>query len=268
VGVALLAVPEATGAFFAWGLRHAGLAAFAGGVYVGSALVYAVGLRASRRHAQPLVLAAVVLSVSVLAATFAHLEVFDFDRLQAWAWVALFAAFGATTTALAARGPWRREPGPALAAPARGLLGAVVAALLAAGVALWIDPAAYGLPPLGGRFAGSWAAMLATLAAWPAVRGRRDEARLPALALVALPAGALVAALRTLGDADPIYVVALTALMASGAAVLRAVAHPLVERAPAAEEPVDSRVTVGRDLGGAREPHPYMHRVPVRQPAP
>lgn len=182
VGIALLAVPEATGAFFAWGLRPAGLAAFAGGVYVGSALVYAAGLRASRRDAQPLVVAAVVLSVSVLAATFAHLAVFDFDRLQAWAWVAPFAAFGAATTALAVTGPWRREPGPALPAPARGLLAAVAMALPAAGVALWIDPAACGLPPLGGRFAGSWAAMLATLAAWPAVRGRRDEARLPALA--------------------------------------------------------------------------------------
>jgi hypothetical protein len=32
VGVALLAVPDATGTFFAWGLKPAGLAAFAGGV--------------------------------------------------------------------------------------------------------------------------------------------------------------------------------------------------------------------------------------------
>jgi hypothetical protein len=276
VGVALLAVPGATGAFFAWGLRPAGLAAFAGGVYVGSALVYAAGLRASQRQAQPLVVAAVVLSVSVLAATFAHVEVFDFGRLQAWAWVTLFAAFGATTTALAVTGPWRREPGPALPVPARGLLAAVAAALLAAGVALWLDPAAYDLPPLGGRFAGSWAAMLATLAAWPAVRGRRDEARLPALALVAVPAGALVAALRTLGDADPLYIAALTALMAAGAATLgtlrsprsAVVADPLVERAPTAEEPVDPRIAVGRDLVGAGQPHPHVHGLPVRQQTP
>ena len=191
VGAALLIVPDATATFFAWGLKPAALAAFAGGVYVGSAVVYAAGLRASRREAQPLVVAAVVLSVSVLAATFAHLDVFDFDRLQAWAWVALFAAFGVTTTGLAITGPWRREPGPALPPAARGVLAAAALALAAAGVALWIDPAAYDLPPLGGRFAGSWAAMLAVLAAWPAVRGRRDEARLPALALVALPAGAL-----------------------------------------------------------------------------
>ncbi len=228
VGVALLAVPEATATFFAWGLQPAALAAFAGGVYVGSAAVYAVGLRASRRQAQPLVVAAVVLSVSVLAATFAHVEVLDFDRLQAWAWVGLFVAFGATTTALAVTGPWRREPGPALPAWARGLLAVVAAALLAAGLALWIDPTAHSLPPLGGRFAGSWAAMLATLAAWPAVRGRRDEARLPALALVALPAGALIAALRTFGDPDPAYLAGLALVLAAGVAVLGALSATTV----------------------------------------
>ena len=228
VGVALLAVPDATATFFAWGLQPAGLAAFAGGVYVGSAAVYAAGLRASRREAQPLVVAAVVLSVSVLAATFAHLEVFDFDRLQAWAWVALFAAFGITTTGLAVTGPWRRESGAALPAWVRGLLAVAAATLLAAATALWIDPAAYSLPPLGGRFSGSWAAMLATLAAWPAVRGRRDEARLPALALLALPAFAVLAALRTPGGEDPAYLAALALLAASGSAVLgaTAVAHP------------------------------------------
>jgi hypothetical protein len=221
VGLALLIVPEATGSFFAWGLKPASLAAFAGGVYVGSAAVYAAGLRVPRRQAQPLVVAAVVLSVSVLAATLAHLEVFDFDRLQAWAWLALFLVFGATTSSLAVTGPWRREPGPALPAWARAVLGVAALALGAAGLALWIDPAASSLPPLGGRFAGSWAAMLAVLAAWPAVRGRRDEARLPALALVALPAGALVAALRT--TAEPSYLAALVLLIVAGAAMLTAV---------------------------------------------
>ena len=121
VGVALLAVPDATGAFFAWGLEPAPLAAFAGGVYVGSAAVYAIGLRAPARESHGLAVAAVVLSVSVLASTLAHLEVFDFGRLQAWAWVALFAAFGVATTVLAVRGPWWRAPGPRLPrAGARG----------------------------------------------------------------------------------------------------------------------------------------------------
>ena len=185
VGIALLIVPGATGTFFAWGLAPAPLAAFAGGVYVGSAIVYAAGLRAD--DAQPLVVAAAVLSVSVLAATILHLEVFDFSRLQAWAWVGLFAAFGAITTFLSVRGAEAR--GPRVPTWARAGFGVAAIALGAAGLALWIDPAAFSLPPLGGRFAGSWAAMLATLAAWPAIRG--TDGRLPALALVALPLGAL-----------------------------------------------------------------------------
>jgi hypothetical protein len=236
VGVALLIVPEATGAFFAWGLKPAPLAAFAGGVYVASAAVYTAGLRVSRRQAQPLVVAAVVLSVSVLAATFAHLDVFDFGRLQAWAWVALFAGFGITTTVLAVTGPWRREPGPQLPSWSRAVLGVASSGLAAAAVALWIDPAGFSLPPLGGRFAGSWAAMLAVLAAWPAVRGRADEVRLPALALVALPLGALGAALRT--DADPRYLVALVGLTVVGAAVLTSAPDAAVRRGRSDRSPV------------------------------
>jgi hypothetical protein len=218
VGVALLIVPGATGTFFAWGLEPASLAAFAGGVYVASAVAYAIALRAPHREAHALVVAAFVLSVSVLASTLAHLEVFDFGRLQAWAWVALFAAFGTVTCVLAVRGPWWPAPGPRLPRWTRLLLGATASLLGGIAVALWIDPASFSLPPLGGRFAGSWAAMLATLAAYPALSGRRREARLPALALVALPAGALVAAART--GADPGYLLALGLLAAVGAAVL------------------------------------------------
>lgn len=224
VGVALLAVPYATGVFFAWGLAPAPLAAFAGGVYVASAYVYGVALRAPAAESRGLVVAAVVLSVSVLASTLAHLDVFDFGRLQAWAWVALFAGFGVVTSVLAVRGPWWPLPGPRLPVWARALLATAAALLSAAGVALWIDPAAFSLPPLGGRFAGSWTAMLGTMAAWAALTDRRREARLPALALVALPAGALVAAART--DAEPVYVVALALLAIAGAAVLSVTEAP------------------------------------------
>lgn len=214
VGTALLIVPGATGTFFAWGLKPASLAAFAGGIYVASALVYAAGLRASPRETHGLVVAAVVLSVSVLGATLVHLEVFDLGRLQAWAWLGLFAAFGATTSALAARGPWVRLHGERLAPWQRLLLGVIASLLAGVGAALWIDPAAFSLPPLGGRFAGSWTVMLATLAGWAALRDRRDEARLPTLALVVLPLGALAGALRT--GADPGYLAALVLLAVAG----------------------------------------------------
>jgi hypothetical protein len=220
VGVALLLVPGAAGAFFAWGLAPDPLAAFAGGVYVGSAVVYAAALRAPWRQARPLVAAAVVLSVSVLAATLAHLEVLDFQRLQAWAWVVLFAAFAVTTIALLLIGGDAGAPrGATLPAAVRALLAAVALGLGAVALRLWIDPGA--LPDLGGRFAGSWAALLAVLAGWAAVANRRAEARLPGLALVALPAGALAGAARAL-PGEPAYVGGLVLLVCCGAAVLRA----------------------------------------------
>jgi hypothetical protein len=242
VGVALLVVPGATGTFFAWGLGPESLAAFAGGVYVGSAVVYAVALRTPARESHGLVVAAVVLSVSVLASTLAHLDVFDFGRLQAWAWVALFVAFGVTTCALAVRGPWWPTPGPRLPLWTRGLLGALASLLGGVAVALWIDPAAFSLAPLGGRFAGSWVAMLATLAAYAALTDRRREARLPALALVALPAGALVAAART--GADPGYLLALALVVAAGAAVLAVSEAPggAARRARSARSPAPLRL--------------------------
>ncbi len=242
VGLALLIVPRSTAAFFAWGLAPESLAAFAGGVYVGSAALYAAGLRAPWRQARALVAAAVVLSVSVFTITLVHLDVFDLGRLQAWAWLFLFAGFGITTIALLVIGGRARhrssaEPAPAVSAlriaggptpragslelgrSTRALFAAVAVALLAVGVGLWIDPA--GLPPLGGRFAGSWTVMLGFLAGWAAVVNTREEAWLPALALVALPAGALIAAARTLAG-DPLYVAGLALLLACGAAVLRA----------------------------------------------
>jgi hypothetical protein len=243
VGIAMLALPDATGVFFAWGLGPGSLAAFAGGVYVGSAAVYAVALRAPAREAHGLVVAAAVLSVSVLASTLAHLEVFDFGRLQAWAWLALFAGFGITTCVLAARGPWWPVSGPRLPIWARGLLGAVSSLLGGVGVTLWIDPAAFSLAPLGGRFAGSWVVMLATLAAYAALSGRRREAWLPALALVALSMGALVAAARTGGD--PGYLLTLALPAAAGVAVLR------VSEAPG---------------GAARRARPGRTRAPLRLP--
>jgi hypothetical protein len=225
VGVALLAVPQATGAFFSWSLQPASLAAFAGGVYVGSAVVYAVGIRAGWRASRPLVAAAVVLSVSVLFWTLVHLAVFDLHRLQAWAWLVLFAGFTLATIRLALDRRTDAETGGPLPRAARAVFAAAAVALGAAGLALWAAPDAFDLPPLGGRFAGSWTVMLAVLAGWAAARDRADEARLPALALVALPAGALAAAART-GVHSAVYVGALVALLAAGLVLVRLVAAP------------------------------------------
>jgi hypothetical protein len=238
VGLAMLAAPGATDRFFAWDLAPEPLAAFAGGVYVGSAAVYAVALLRPWPEVRALVAGAVVLSVSVLVATLVHLDVFDLGRLQAWAWLILFAGFSLVTMGLVvAGGPAAKAEEARLEPWARALLAAVAAGGGALAVALWIDPTGlsdpspFTLPPLGGRFAGSWIALLAVLAGWAAARDRAAEARLPALALVALPAGALAAAARTSADLDAggaLYAAVLVLLLAGGLAVLRSLSRPAV----------------------------------------
>jgi len=231
VGIGLIAAPGATGKFFAWGLGPEPLAAFAGGVYLGSAVLYAVALPRPWQEVRGLVAGAVVLSVSVLIVTLTHLDQFDFDRLQAWAWVVLFAGFSVVTLWLFLTGGEPEAPaGEPLVPWVRAALALVSALLAVLAVALWIDPTGvgdsspYDLPPLGGRFAGSWIALLAVLTGWAAARNTREEAWLPSLGLVTMPAGALIAALRTLGDHDPAapYIAALLVLIATGLAAMRA----------------------------------------------
>jgi hypothetical protein len=230
IGVALLAVPAATGEFFSWKLEPAPLAAFAGGVYVGSAVAYAVALPRTERQVRGLVVGAVVLSVSVLVVTLTHLDPFDFDRLQAWAWVVLFAAFSLVTSGVLLLGPGDGgdEPDAGLTPGARVALALVAGLLGALALALWIDPTGlagpspFDLPPLGGRFAGCWVALLAVLAGWAALRNRVDEAQLSLVALIALPAGALAGALRTISDLEPAggYVAGIALLLATGIVLL------------------------------------------------
>jgi Domain of unknown function (DUF4386) len=247
VGTALVLVPGATGEFFAWGLGPEPLAAFAGGVYLGSAAVYALALRSEEFDPHGLVVGAVVLSVSVLVITLTHLDQFDFGRLQAWAWVVLFAGFSLVTSvvlALGRRTPSKRVSGEPLTPAARAALTVVAGVLGALALALWVDPGAlssaspFDLSPLGGRFAGSWIALLAVLAGWAALRNHRGEARASVAALIALPAGMLVAALRTLPDLEPggaaiAYVGAIALLLATGAALAAGRARSRVKMSPA-----------------------------------
>jgi hypothetical protein len=235
VGIALVAVPGATDTFFAWGLGPDPLAAFAGGVYLGAAALYAIALPAGWYRARSLVLGALVLSVSVFVVTLVHLEQFDLDRLQAWAWLVLFAGFALTMLSVLAGGDdaesWRGDV--ALPQPLRRALATIAAALGALAVALWIDPTGVGeaapfdVPALGGRFAGCWIALLAVLLGHAALRNGLGEARVAMLALALLPAGALLGALRSIVSSDlhpagtaAAYVGVLLALSAAGFAVL------------------------------------------------
>lgn len=216
--------------------RLGSLAAFAGGAYLGSAVVYAAALTRPRDEVRALVAGAAVLSSSVLVVTLVHLGQFDFTRLQAWAWLVLFSAFTLLSTGLLVLD---RDPGPApgevLRRSIRALLAGVAVALAAVAVALWAAPEAVSalspvaLPALGGRFAGCWFALLATLAGWAARRNTVAAAHLPALALVALPAGMTLAALRTfdqLGAATG-YLAGLVLLGAGGIAAITAGNRPV-----------------------------------------
>ena len=55
-------------------------------------------------------------------------------------------------------------------------------------------PVRFEVAPLGARFLAAWLTFFAVLAAWPAVRPTRSEARLPLLALIAYGIGGLLAA--------------------------------------------------------------------------
>jgi len=237
IGLALVAAPRGTGQFFAWVLRPEPLAAFAGGVYIGSATAYALSLPYSARQVRGLVAGAVVLSVSVFIVTLAHTDQFDFDRLQAIMWLILFAAFSLVTIGLLAfdrdSGERSGRGGSAEPLPGwlRGAFGAVAVFGAALALFLWIhpggltEPSPFALPPLGGGFAGSWVALLATVCGWAAARNRLDESRPASYLLCLLPAGALIAGLRTIDQLDPAgaaiaYLAVLAVLAAVGGAAI------------------------------------------------
>jgi hypothetical protein len=207
-GLALLVWPDETGEFFSWGLGPPPLASLVGGLYLASAVTFAVAIRLPWRDARSLVVASVALTAPTLIATFIHLEVFDFGRWQAVAWLVLFMAAPPFWTAMlvvnrvSLSGNENRVWWPVAAA-----LLALAGLLVVLAIVLWIDPAAGArvLPfepsPLGGRFIGCWAAFLAVMASWAALRPA--EARLPVIALAAYPTGALVAGIRSLPDLSP-----------------------------------------------------------------
>jgi hypothetical protein len=251
VGAALLVVPAATSTFFSWGLAPPPLAAFAGGAYLGSAVVYAMAMSRPRQEVRGLVWGAAVLSGSVLAVSVAHRDQFDLGRLPSWAWFVLFSGFTLLTTALLVVDRGGGQPRrPLLARWRRLLLVAVASTLGALALVLWSAPgtaAAFGpfeMGPLGARFAGCWVALLATVAGWAAWHGGVAAARLPALALVALPAAMVLGAARTADELRPagvaVHVVGLVLVLLAGTAV----AAPAVRRRGTTGRPVPA--TMGK----------------------
>lgn len=206
----MLTSPADTGGFFSWELEPAPLATLIGGSYLASLLVFGVALRASWVEVRGLAIGTLALSLPMLVSTFTHLDVFDFDRWQAWGWVVLFIAsplaFG--TVILRMRG--EAEGSGGWPAPWAMLVAGVMAVIfLVVAVLLWIDPSRvagtlfpFDLPPLGGRVLGCWVSFLAYLAGWIATH-TREESWIPALGLTAFSAGAMGGAIVALDEIQP-----------------------------------------------------------------
>jgi hypothetical protein len=233
-GVIMLIAPASTVRYFSWPIGPPPVAATVGAFYVASALVF--GLAAMREDwpgSRGLCFGVLALTIPTLASTVKHDDVFDFGRWQAIAWVTLFVATplaygtilflqrGRVTGAGDRLRPWVRA--------VLGVLAVGYAALAA--VSLFAQDAssrraAFALVALSGRFLGCWAAFLAVLAAFAAIRDRWNEARIPLLTLAAWPAAALLAALTRYGDLDSdrcvAYVVVVALVLAVSVALVTA----------------------------------------------
>jgi hypothetical protein len=174
-GVALIAFPAYTDAFFSWGLAPAPIAALVGGCYLAAALSYGlgIGLPAARTG---LLVGILTLSVPIFVVTMRHLDAFDFTRWQAWAWVVLFAAF--PVAAAIGLLPAFRQPIEITAESRLSTWRRIVAAVIAIGlvavaVLLWFG--GNGSLPVratefGAELLGCWAFFVASLAVWVVLR--------------------------------------------------------------------------------------------------
>jgi hypothetical protein len=202
--------PAPPPAIFSWELNPAPLASLIGGSYVASLLVFGIAAKKSWPEMRGLVAGTLALTLPMLTVTFFHLDVFDFGRVQAWAWVVLFIAspvsFGIVLWLRRGTGAIGGDP---LGTPYRLVAGLLAAAFLVGAVALWWNPEEiarllpYGLPPFGGRVLGCWSSFLAFLAGWSAWRARVDEVRVPLFGVALFMAGAKGGALRNFGDLQP-----------------------------------------------------------------
>ena len=226
VGIAMLLWPGSTGRYFSWQLSPAPVASLVGAFYVASAIVF--GWAASFRSwtvQYGLCTSVLGLAAPTLVVTAMHVEVFDFGRWQAVAWVFLF---GASVTSFAmlvlVRGRPDASPddGPDLPAAARAALAIVAVVYGTVAVVLWTAPGAISehgpivAGPMGLRFVGAWAAFLALAARHAGVHASRASSRLPVAALVAFPLAGLVA---TVGHVDELRAGPAAALLAGLAAL-------------------------------------------------
>ena len=132
-GVVLLSVPGSTGRFFAWPMGPPALAALVGGLYLGSAASFAVGLASTWRAACGLIVASIAFTVPTFVATLVHRDLFDFHRLLALDWVAVFAIAPVLFAWMLIRNPSPRGVTPGFDSWFRAILGAAATTYMLAG---------------------------------------------------------------------------------------------------------------------------------------
>jgi hypothetical protein len=225
-GTVMLVAPEDTDRYFSWPIGPPPLAALVGGFYLASAATF--GLLALRRDwpaSRGICFGILAFTLPTLAATVRHRDLFDWDRWQALAWVALFVGSPIAFSSFLYLQRGQRSAGRhALASSTRAALAVLSAVYAALALGLLFAPgrleddvSPFRLPGLSGRFIGAWCAFLAVIALFAAVRDHSHEAAFPMLALVLWPAGGIIAALRSYDDLQPsgrrmAYLVLLAAL--------------------------------------------------------
>jgi hypothetical protein len=228
VGAIMLIAPSSTGRYFAWPLGPSGLAALVGGLYVVSAPVFAYAGRLSPAEVRGLAAAVLAFTLPTLAATYLHRDAFDFSRPAAQAWVVLFVASPVTFSLLLWAGRHAQPPPHDARLNHASRIALAALAVAFAGLAVWFwvrtdGPVPFQMAALGARFLAAWLAFFAVLAAWPAVRPTRTEARVPLLALVAYGIGGLLAAVTHPGQLGPGafgYLAALLGVVAAAGLIL------------------------------------------------
>lgn len=172
--------PESTIRYFSWGIRPAPVTALVGAFYLASAVVFLlVAARNRWSEARPLCYGVLGLTLPTLYATALDTGLFDFSRIQAIAWPILFVASPIVFGTILYRQRGKLGDGGAPLTPvARVLFGLLGAGYAVLAVALLVDPGLLnpGVPfepaRLSGRYVGAWAAFLAVLAIFAAVRNR------------------------------------------------------------------------------------------------
>jgi hypothetical protein len=232
-GTVMLVAPGDTGDYFSWPIGPPPLTTLVGSFYVSSTILFGLAaVRVDWLAVRGLCVSVLALTIPTLIATARHHDVFDFDRVQAFAWVVLFVAspLAYGTVLFLQRGKAGPSQGARLAPWARAIVGVLGVVYVVIAAWCWIDPrgaeehSPYALPALSGAFVGAWALFLATLALFSWRRSAVREARLSLVALTLWPFAGLLAGLRSYDDlvsADRTgYFVVLAVLAVLGGAAL------------------------------------------------